>query len=146
MLDTPMHGWSNIHIGEWSDRCSYLDDVAFMLLHAMIQSCPEHGPVSVKFDAEGWEYIIVFDWCETHIITESGDGFELVTVNIDRDVLARELLADVRRDVVAWAMFPSDDFDEPGIKEREIQLLALCDVLEKSIPSDDRFIKTDLIL
>lgn len=23
MLDAPKHGWSKIHIGAWSDRCSY---------------------------------------------------------------------------------------------------------------------------
>ena len=34
MLDTPKLGWSKIHIGTWSDRCSYLDDVPMKLLEA----------------------------------------------------------------------------------------------------------------
>ena len=34
MLDAPKLGWSKIHIGAWSDRCSYLDDVPMKLLEA----------------------------------------------------------------------------------------------------------------
>lgn len=61
MLKEPKHGWSQITIGNWSDRCSYLDDVPFLLLEGMEGVCRTGNPVVAKFDAEGWEYLIVFD-------------------------------------------------------------------------------------
>ena len=61
MLSTPKYGWSTITIGNWSDRCSYIDDVPFMLLSAVDEVIRTRTTYSVKFDAEGYEYIIVFD-------------------------------------------------------------------------------------
>ena len=83
MLSKPKYGWADITIGDWSDRCSYLTDVPFQLLEAMCRSCKNHEPVAAKFDAEGWEYTIIFDWLETHIIIEK-DGFELNTKEIQK--------------------------------------------------------------
>ena len=43
MLSTPNVGWSRITIGEWADRCSYLDDVPFMLLEAIAEAAKTLG-------------------------------------------------------------------------------------------------------
>ena len=45
----------------WSDRCSYLDDVLFLLLEGIEEALRTGNPVAARFDAEGWEYLIVFD-------------------------------------------------------------------------------------
>ena len=140
MLSTPNHGWSNITIGNWSDRCSYLDDVPFLLLEALEQSCREHKPVSAKFDAEGWDYIITFDWWHTHVISEKfdEDGYAYFSIDVNRDDLARELIADIRRDIDGWSSwFCYRNMTEDYILERKKDLLALCDVVEKRLPSDD---------
>ena len=36
MLLKPKYGWSRLEIGNWSDRISYLDDAAFMLLEIQL--------------------------------------------------------------------------------------------------------------
>src|SRR5574344_1231695 len=102
MLSEPKYGWANISIGDWTDRCSYLTDVPFQLLEAMNESCKKHKPVAVEFDAEGWEYIIIFDWFKTHIITEN-DNFELKTIEVNRDNLAKELVDDILRNIDEWS-------------------------------------------
>ena len=56
----------------WSDRASYLTDVHFDLISAILRWFELKTPQCVSFDAEGWEYIVVFDWCRTYVI----DGFE----------------------------------------------------------------------
>lgn len=71
MLSKPEHGWADITIGDWSDRCSYLDDVPIALLSEISCVLETHCPRVLKFDAEGWEYLIVFDDYETHIICRS---------------------------------------------------------------------------
>ena len=69
MLSKPEYGWSNITIRDWSDRCSYIDDIPVMLLDAIYQQLCNNTIQAVGFDAEGYEYIIIFDKFYTHIIT-----------------------------------------------------------------------------
>ena len=134
MLSRPIVGWSKITIGNWSDRCSYIDDVPFMLLEAMEESCRINKPVSVSIDAEGWDYIIVFDQFTTHIISEITDDYTYYSVDIDRDELAKELVSDIRRDIDGWCeWFCYHELTEDYISERKKDLLTLCDIVEKRI-------------
>ena len=130
MLDTPKYGWSHVSIGSWSDRCSYLDDVPMELLKAMKQFRTTHLPTPVKFDAEGYEYIILFDVGVVHVITESeaDDGYTLTSLEVDYEALANELARDVRRDIGAWTRWLDyEHLSEEELAQRKVQLLTLCD-------------------
>lgn len=139
MLETPKHGWSKITIGNWSDRCSYLDDVPFKLLNAIKKLYEGHEPVSVRFDAEGWEYIVVFDWHCTHIISESTDEecmntFNYLFIEVNRDDIAKELISDICRDIDEWSKWLSYcDMPEEMILGRKNELLLLCEKIEKML-------------
>lgn len=140
MLSKPKHGWSEITISSWSDRCSYIDDVPFMLLEAMEESCRVNKPVSVKFDAEGWDYIIVFDQFETHIITTNPNdvdtefgNFDYYTIEVDRDELAKELITDIRKYIDYWTKWDGYCENADYVEERKKDLLVLCDVIEKRL-------------
>ena len=138
MLSEPKHGWSAITIGNWTDRCSYLDDVPFLLLKGLEKSCRTHRPVAAKFDAEGWEYIIVFDWIESYIITDKCGKPQLISVPVGRDNIAKELVSDIRKNIDGWSAWI--DYGDMPVDEREKRkkdLLMLCDILEKRIPSPD---------
>lgn len=133
MLKTPKYGWSEITIGNWYDRCSYLDDVPYRLLEAVDYTNRCGRPSSVKFDAEGWEYIIVFDTYETHIICYNFEGeYNYYTIEINLKDLIRELLADIRRDIVAWSEW-GYDISEDEAEERKLDLGAWCDVIAKRL-------------
>ncbi len=133
MLSKPECGWSYITIGKWSDRCSYIDDVPFVILKGLEQSYKTYSPVSVKFDAEGWEYIIVFDWQETHIITDKNGEYALITVEIGIDELAKQATSDIRREIDDWSVWTDyGDMPDDEKNQRKKDLLALCDSLLKS--------------
>jgi len=132
MLSKPEFGWSRITIGDWSDRCSYIDDVPFMLLEAMEESCRCNKPVSVKFDAEGWWYLIIFDDFWTYIIEEA-DETKLYRIEIDRDELAKELIADIRKYIDYWTEWDGYCENADYIEERKKDILILCDVVEKRL-------------
>lgn len=134
MLKTPQYGWSEITIGDWYDRCSYLDDVPYRLLEAVDFTNRTRRPSAVEFDAEGYEYIIVFDTWETHIIHNTFDGeeYRLITIEIALKDLIRELIADIRRDLKEWSEWGYDiSCDE--IEERKLDLNAWCNVIEKRL-------------
>lgn len=130
MLDKPKYGWSHITIGEWSDRCSYLDDVPYMLLEALEESCRTFKPVAVEFEAEGWNYIIVFNSFETHIISDKEDEYTHTCIDIDHRDLAHELIADIRNNLNEWARWPSYIMSEDEYEERKKDLEVMCDILE----------------
>jgi len=135
MLESPKYGWSKLSIGDkWSERVSYLDDVPYMLIDAVESVVRVKRPYAVKFDAEGFDYIVVFDVFETHIITESSydDGFTYFTFATDIDRLALELVEDIRRDIEAWSVWTDyGGMPEEERLERRADLLAACDILEK---------------
>lgn len=133
MLTTPRHGWSEITIGDWHDRCSYLDDVPYELLKAVDMVIRTRRPHCAQFDAEGWEYTIVFDRYETHIIHCDFEGeYRYYTIEISIKDLARELLSDIRKDLDSWAEWPFSASEEE-ICERKKDLAAWCDAIEKRL-------------
>ena len=117
MLSTPKHGWSNITIGSWSDRCSYLDDVPFMLLDALQDALSGKTPIAIEFDAEGYGYTIVFSLGVIHIVTETEDGYKLASEEIFCKELAKELIADIRKDINVWTIW--QDFHETTEEQQE---------------------------
>jgi len=133
MLKTPWCGWSEITIGSWHDRCSYLDDVPYRLLEAVDHTNRAGMPSAVKFDAEGYHYIIVFDMYRTHIICDSFEGgYNYYTIEVDLKDLIRELLEDIRRDLDAWGKWFCD-VSEYEAEERKLDLSAWCNVIEKRL-------------
>lgn len=132
MLLKPKYGWSQLEIGNWSDRISYLDDAAFMLLETIIKSYEESTIQSVEFDAEGYEWKLVFDGEKVTVITEK-DETEITNLDISRTDIAKGIIDDIRHDVRDWVNFVYWDLDEAAQKERENELLTLCEQLEKLI-------------
>lgn len=138
MLDKPEYGWSHITIGEWSDRCSYLDDVPYMLLEALEESCRTFKPVAVEFEAEGWNYIIIFNSFETHIISErephdENDGYKYFTVEVDHRDLAHELITDIMENLDDWAAWPPCIMSEDEYEDRKKDLAVMCSILERRL-------------
>ena len=133
MLQTPKYGWSKITIGDWEDRCSYLDDVPYRLLEAVDYTNRTHRTSSVKFDAEGYEYIIVFDMYETHIISNDINGkWQYRTINICLPGIISDLLDDIREDLDEWSAW-GYDMSEDEIEERHKDLSAWCNVIERRL-------------
>lgn len=134
MLKTPKYGWSEITIGSWHDRCSdVFDDVPYRLLEAVDYTNRTSRTSSVEFDAEGWEYIIVFNTNEVHIITCDFDcNWKYNTIEISLKDLIRELLADIRKDLEEWSKWGFGR-SEGEIEERKLDLQAWCNVIEKRL-------------
>lgn len=150
MIGKPKFGWSHIHIADWEERLSYLDDVPFELLKALIDGCKNHRPVCVKFDAEGYEYILVFEWHNVYVLyqdtflprtlkNQGTSHFQALCLEADRDELGKELIRDIRENADEWATFYAmcDEYTNERNEDRKRLLLALCNELESLMPSDD---------
>lgn len=132
-LKTPRHGWSELHMGTWSDRLSYLDDPAFDLLWAIERALRTKQPSAVKFDAEGYEYIIVFDCCDQFVITDD-DPFTLAHIDMKLEDVAAALVRDIRKDLDLWAAFPAGaEGSQSELEDRKIDLGILLSVVEKRL-------------
>ena len=132
-LETPQHGWSKLHMGSWSGRLSYVDDPAFDLLWAVERALRTKQPSAVRFDAEGHEYIIIFDWYDQFVITDR-DTPELTRIDMKLKDVAAALVRDIRKDLDLWAAFPADAEDSQfELEDRKIDLGILLSVVEKRL-------------
>lgn len=120
-------------MGTWSDRLRYLDDPAFDLLWAVERALRTKQPSAVKFDAEGHEYTIVFDWDNQFVITDR-DVPELARIEIKLEDIAAGLVRDIRKDLDLWAAFPAGAEDSQfELEDRKIDLGILLSVVEKRL-------------
>ena len=134
-LEKPLHGWSAFHMGNWSGRLSYVDDPAFDLLWAMERAARTRRPSSVKFDAEGYEFIIVFDLAEQYVITDDADAnSRLDVIDVPLRDIAPGIIRDIKADLDLWAAFPAGIEDSAAqIEERKINLGILLSVVAERL-------------
>ena len=134
-LETPQHGWSKLHMGNWSGRLSYVDDPAFDSLWAMERAVRTRRPSAVKFDAEEYGFIIVFDLAEQYVITDDEDAnSRLDIIDIPLRDIAPGVIRDIKAELDLWAAFPADIEDSAAqIEERKINLGILLSVVEERL-------------
>lgn len=120
-------------MGTWSGRLSNLDDPAFDLLWAVERALRTCRPSAVKFDAEGHEYIIIFDEYEQFIITSHAPTM-LTRIGINLTDIVSCLVRDIRKDIDLWAAFPAGMEDSQSeLEDRKIDLGILLSVVEKRL-------------
>ena len=140
MLENPSCGWVKIHLGDFCDRASYLTDVIYDILEALIHVLNRKGSASVYFDAEGWEWYIVFTWYETFIIdypyrtneeyiNSVDDNPELTVIDMHIEDIAKEVIKDFEKDYDEWIHWLPEDESE----ERTKELNKMIDKLKKLI-------------
>lgn len=123
MLTRPEHGWSTVTIGRHKLDVSYIEPVAEMLVTALIRALT-YDEASVTFDAEGWRWRLDFSGDETRL-TLMTSVVKTHVVPMTAREMAREVLADLRRDMDAWGGFCSWSG-----ADQEPDLTRLCDQLE----------------
>ena len=120
-------------MGSWSGRLSYVDDPAFDLLWAVERALRTKQPSAVRFDAEGHEYIIIFDWYDQFVITDR-DTPELTRIDMKLKDVAAALVRDIRKDLDLWEAFPAGAEDSQfELEDRKIDLGILLSVVEKRL-------------
>lgn len=131
MLSRPVHGWTDITIGDWKDRASYLTSVPCDMLDKVADILENRLPTCVYCDAEGWEYIIVFDHFTTFIIHQE-ESNQLISVDIKIEDIAKELLKDIKDYFEDWVIW-EPDCDKNNVEEYRNQLKEKVERLENLI-------------
>lgn len=128
MFSKPIHGWTDITIGDFTGRGSYLTDIPMDVLDAFISSLDCSIPASIYFNEEGSEFILVSHYNSTYIIVER-EKTELISIDIDYLELIKEAIKDIEDNLEGWVYWESFyDLDEDEVNKRR---LALLDKIEK---------------
>lgn len=129
-LDKPAHGWVDIHVGEFVDRASYLTDVLMDILQSLIFSYEHHLPAAIKFDAEGWEWMLVIDNYDVHIISNNCDeGFTYYNYEISKSEFTKEVIKNILEYIDDWSNWDFDTTGEKAVARRKELILVLIDKL-----------------
>lgn len=131
MLSKPVHGWTDITIGDWKDRASYLTSVPCDMLDKVADILEYRLPTCVYCDAEGWEYIIVFEHFETFIIHQEEKNV-LISIDIKIEDIAKELLKDIKDYFEDWVVW-EPDCGKHNIEKYREELKKKVERLEKLI-------------
>jgi len=124
MFTKPESGWADFTIGDFTDRASYLHDIPFDVLNAIIDSVMTWQPIIFKLDAEGWENIIVIDNYDTHIINDKNEsGFQLISIVIKKNDLISEIINSINSNIDEWASWGYKDRNSKNIVDRKEMLL-----------------------
>lgn len=139
MLKKPQGGWSTITIGDWSERCSWLDDVPFIMLGLFDAALMfPMIDVSALFDAEGYSYRVVIRseygqqdlLRDVVVVTEEEDDITCNSTNFDINLLEsyQELVNDIRENIDDWSKWCDyGGMDKDEFEQRKSDLLYLCD-------------------
>lgn len=120
MLSKPKFGWTDITIGDWTGKLSYIDDVPVVLLNAFYNVFSNQKPEVVCFDAEGINYLIVLDLSDTIIITEDENcQYSVCRQNVGVRVLGMQMWNDIYRELTDWAYWAIDDNNAKDYDERK---------------------------
>jgi len=117
MFTKPEHGWTNLQLGNFSDRASYLTDIPIDCLDAFIYSLENNSPIAIYFDAEGWDYHLVSSYYESYIVV-SKDKTDLFLIDGNIRDLAKELINDIEMYFDDWVNW-EHPFDKNEFIERK---------------------------
>lgn len=104
MLSKPIHGWTNVTIGDFAGRASYTTDVPMDCLMAFINALEYNIPASIFFDEEGTEFTLVASFNYTYVIEERQEP-KLIIVNKRFLSLAKELVNDIENNLEDWVIW-----------------------------------------
>lgn len=125
MLSRPEHGWATISLGAHQLPVSYIQPVSEMLLTAFIRALSTRSAADVTFDAEGTKWRMEVGY-ETRL-TLLGRLPETHVIPVSAAALAREALADIRRDMDVWSRWNPGEPEEA----QRATLTRLCRRLEE---------------
>ena len=137
MLSKPKYGWTDITLGDFAGRGSYLTDIPVDLLNAFINALRDFIPASVFFDEEGSEFTLVSHFNGTYIIVEREEKPELISVDIRFVELIKEVINDIESDIEGWADWMCYyDLTEEELTQRENLLKSKIEELKNLISEE----------
>ena len=135
MISNPKYGWCNFDLGDFHGHPSYLTDVAMDLVTACYKYViNDNDYITVKFDEEGSEFILLADYYDCYIIEQKEEDI-LHRMDIDIRDFIKEIVNDVESNIDEWAAFAEFDNDPEEIKYNKTTLLNMIKAIKAEINS-----------
>lgn len=137
MLSKPLHGWTEITIGNFVGHGSYIQDIPVIFLEAFIRALACNTPAEIVVDEEGSMFTLRSHRSTT--ISARRAEEEIFFFNIDSVTLAKELLKDLQESWHEWLEWPSEvrlaseKEKSSYLKSRNTQLIRLTHELKKHL-------------
>ena len=131
MLSKPQHGWTEIVVGDFVGRGSYIQDLPVMLLEMFLRTLRWNIPSEITINEEGSTFRLCAASATTLSIHHSAG--ETFSFDIDLRILAAELIADLRRDWQDWFVWSHEHDSEFSEKHRCDHLSRLIDTLKRCL-------------
>lgn len=101
------NGWANLTIGDFSCRCSYIQNVPIEILSAY-DEFKQKGHCIITIDSEGYEHEIIVTELGVHALTyrDRIHHFDLTknfNTYIEKTMFLKDLFKDIAENIDVWA-------------------------------------------
>lgn len=110
-IENPKNGWASIVFGDYSHAASYLTDVPFDCLDAMIYALQEGADFCVSFEGEDQGDVKVIADDYTAYVIEESDEPVLRKFDVTKLDIAKALCDDIENELNSW-VFWNINWDE----------------------------------
>jgi hypothetical protein len=117
-LENPKNGWVSIVFGDYSHAASYLTDVPFDCLDAMIYALQEGVDFCVSFEGEDQGDIKVIADNYTAYVIEESDEPVLRKFDVTKLDIAKALCNDIENELNEWAFWDIDRDEQEEANSR----------------------------
>lgn len=107
MFSKPKCGWSKFSVNEYSAPVSYVTDVPIDVLDLLITYKTNYCG-SMRFDCEGYEFIIILTPYNIYIIEEKDESTLIQVDSISSNEFVKIALKDIKDYKDDWVVFLSD--------------------------------------
>lgn len=114
-----LYGWMDFCIEGHRLPISYIQNVPLLIINTY--SCFQlHQSAVMTFDAEGWEWDIVFRDFDAYIVIHK-DSTEIIILNTSSQKLIEEMFQELSSDLIEFAKWQNEDDIKWELKMREYQ-------------------------
>ena len=117
MFTKPQYGWTNLQIGDFTERVSYLTDISNDCLDAFIYALHTGNPAVIFFDAEWWDFHLIASYYCSYVIVDK-DKAEVYTIEKTIKELAKDLYDDINNNFDDWLNWDMDEDETDEERER----------------------------
>lgn len=132
MFTKPSCGWVGITVGNYKASASYLRDVPMETIGSFIAAIQNNTPASILYDAEGWEFITVFDSYNAYVIECKDLESTIYHYTINFNNVIEDVYNDFNNNFNDWCNWNFNE-DEDDVKEYSKELRSKLNELRKVI-------------
>lgn len=144
MFENIYAGWATLKLDDFSESVSYLTNIPSVTMSQIARGLKGYAPVSIYYDCEGYDFILVVDNYNSYIILNKSEKPELFSFEYSLENIATMVYNDISNNFKAWIEFDTEYMgDKSSFDKCKSRLLKIYKTFSKILISNKILNKED---